>query len=105
MKKKLLFVTIILFALVLVGCGKKEEKPTLIGEWDYSGFVFKFNEDKTGSYTAGDTEMPFTYEDDGESVKILFEGNTTPSTYKYRIEKDKLYFTDSFDKEIIYTKK
>ena len=49
--------------------------------------------------------MPFTYEDDGESVKILFEGNTTPSTYKYRIEKDKLYFTDSFDKEIIYTKK
>ncbi|MBQ4031019.1 MAG: hypothetical protein II625_04620 [Bacilli bacterium] len=105
MKKKLLFVTVILFALVLVGCGKKEEKPTLIGEWDYSGFVFKFNEDKTGSYTAGDSEMTFTYEDKGDEVSILFDGNTAASIYKYRVEKDKLYFTDSFGKEIIYTKK
>jgi major membrane immunogen (membrane-anchored lipoprotein) len=103
-KKKLFFVAIILFALVLVGCGKSKKSP-IIGSWDYSGFVYVFNEDMTGSYTAGGTEMKFTYEDDGEKVTITYEGNTKGSTYEYKVEDDKLIIKDSFDNEVEYYKK
>ena len=106
MKKRLLFAAVILFlAIALVGCGKKEEKSPLIGSWDYSGFVYKFNDDKTGSYTAGGTEMPFTYEDDGEKIKILYEGNTEASTYEYKVDGNRLTIHDSFNNEVIYYRK
>ena len=59
----------------------------------------------TGSYTAGGTEMKFTYEDDGEEVTITYEGNTKSSIYSYKVEDNKLIIKDSFGNEVEYLKK
>lgn len=97
--------------LVLAGCDKKkEDKNTIIGEWAYtsasgSAYVYKFNEDKTGSYSVYGTEMKFTYEDDGKKVSILYNGNTVASDFEYRIEGDKLIIKDSFGKDVEYKRK
>ena len=107
MKKTILTLAIILFlavaVVILTGCGSKSKG--LVGQWGYSSYVYTFNEDKTGSYDAFGTVMNFTYEDKGDTVSILYEGNTSPLELKYRIEKDKLIITDSFGEDVEYTKK
>lgn len=109
MKKKLLFCVFAFVALVtLVGCGSKDDSNSIVGTWEYetnSQYVYKFNKDKTGSYTAYGTEMKFTYEDKGTEVSILYDGNTNASTFEYRIEKNKLIINDSFGSEVTYIKK
>lgn len=110
MKTTKRIVTVVLIALMafvtltLTGCGK-EKKAGLVGSWDYSGFVYKFNEDKTGSYSVYSTEMPFTYEDKGDKVSIKYENATVASEFEYRIEDNKLIIKDSFGKDVVYTKK
>ena len=95
--------------LMLSGCGKSEDSKnqsnTIIGSWEHSGYVYTLNEDKTGSYTAYGSEMKFTYEDDGKQVKILYNGNTIPGTYEYRIDGNKLIIKDSFGSDIEYIRK
>lgn len=108
--KKLLSVLVIaimaIAALTLTGCeNKKNSAPSLIGSWDHSGYVYKFNEDKTGSYSAYSTEMKFTYEDKGDKVVISYEGTTSPNEFGYRIEGNKLIIKDSFGEDVVYTKK
>ena len=49
--------------------------------------------------------MKFTYEDDGKKVKILYNGNTIPGTYEYRIDGNKLIIKDSFGNDLEYTRK
>lgn len=111
MKKTLLFLGLVLIVVlciaVLVGCDKKEEAKGIIGEWEYvtGGYTYKFNEDKTGSYTAGSTVMEFTYEDDGSKVSILYTGNTMASDYEYKIEGNKLIIKDSIGNDVEYVKK
>lgn len=109
MKKKLLFCVFAFVALVtLVGCGSKGDSNSIVGTWEYesnSQYVYTFNADKTGSYNAYGTEMKFTYEDNGKEVSILYTGNTDASTYKYRIEKNKLIINDSVGSEVTYIKK
>ncbi len=113
MKRALLstgFILTLMFSILLLsGCGKNEDSRKqsnkIIGSWKHSGYVYTFNEDKTGSYTAYGSEMKFTYEDDGKKVKILYNGNTIPGTYEYRIEGDKLIIKDSFGNDLEYIKK
>ena len=113
MKKTLLSVwlaLILMFSVLLLsGCWKNEDSKkqsnTIIGSWEHSGYIYKFNEDKTGSYTAYGSEMKFTYEDDGKKVKILYNGNTIPGTYEYRIDGNKLIINDSLGNDLEYTRK
>jgi len=109
MKKKILFGFIALITVItLAGCGSKNKDKGLVGSWEYkdaSGYVYTFNEDKTGSYTAFGTEMKFTYEDKGTEVSILYDGNTMESTFEYKIEGNQLTIKDSFGNDVIYVRK
>lgn len=109
MKKTLLVIGIVLVLaiglFVLTGCG---DEKGLIGSWKAtygsSQFTYKFNKDNTGSYDAFGNERSFKYEDNGTSVKIIYDGDTTGSTYDYRIEGKKLIIKDSFGSEVVYEK-
>lgn len=109
----LCIIMIAVATLTLAGCGKKDEKSekvTLVGTWEYtrgsgSSYAYIFKEDKTGAYSVYGSEMPFTYEDDGEKVTILYDGNTISNTFEYRIEGNKLIIKDSFGNDVEYTKK
>ena len=101
------FVLVVCLATV-AGCGKTKTKTNskpLVGSWEHSGYVYTFNDDKTGSYDALGNKMTFTYEDDGKKVSILYKGNTAPSSYEYKIEGKKLIIKDSFGSDVEYTKK
>ena len=99
----LLAVVIIVGAFTLTGCENSEN--SLVGSWGYSGFVYTFNADGTGTYDASGTLMPFTYEDDGDKITITYEGNTIGSTYEYKIEGNKFIIKDSFGSDVEYTRK
>ena len=113
MKKTLKNIALVLVLLIgvfsIAGCGKKDSKkddvPAIVGTWDHNGYVYKFNKDKTGSYDAKGIKMKFTYEDDGEKVSILYEGNTVASEYAYKVKGKTLIIKDSFDNDVEYTKK
>ena len=91
-------------ALFLTACNRKDSN-SIVGSWEYSGYVYTFNADKTGDYSVGGTKMEFTYEDDGKKVSILYTGNTMAGEYEYRIEDNKLIIKDSFGNDVTYTKK
>ena len=104
-----LILMLVVSIFALSGCNKKqknnENTNPLVGSWDHSGYIYTFNDDKTGSYTAFGNVMNFTYEDDGSKVKILYNGNTVPGTYEYKIDGNKLIIKDSFGSDVIYEKK
>ena len=102
---------LVISVLMITGCSKdkgdKESKKSIIGSWKNDtgyGFIYTFDSDNTGSYTAFGNKMNFTYEDDGTKVTILYRGNTTPSTYEYRIDGNKLIIKDSFGEDMEYVK-
>ena len=111
---KKIFLTLILILIlissifILTGCDNNSSsasKNPLVGSWDHSGYVYTFNDDKTGSYSVSGTEMKFTYEDDGSKVSILYTGNTNANTFEYKIDGKKLIIKDSFGKDVEYIKK
>lgn len=102
---------LVISVLMITGCSKdkgdKESKKSIIGSWKNDtgyDFIYTFDSDNTGSYTAFGNKMNFTYEDDGTKVTILYRGNTTPSTYEYRIDGNKLIIKDSFGEDMEYVK-
>lgn len=110
----IIFVLLVAVAtIVLTGCGnssKKEKESTIIGSWEYasspsSAYRYTFNSDKTGSYSVYGTEKNFTYEDDGKKVSIMYEKNTVPSEYEYKLDGDKLIIKDSFGNDVEYKRK
>lgn len=109
MKKTILTLGIVLFLIatifILTGC---DGDKGLVGSWTYksgsSDIVYKFNKDNTGSYKYYTNERTFKYEDNGTSVKITYDGDTTGSTYEYKIEGKKLIIKDSFGKDVTYEK-
>ena len=108
-KMVMLLLCTLLICSALASCGTAEvdEQPSLVGSWvgeEYSDFVYTFHEDGTGDYSIAGASMPFTYEDTGSEVSILFEGNTAASTYSYSIEGDKFLFEDSFGQTVVYVK-
>lgn len=92
--------TFVFVVLGVTGCGDKG----LIGTWKHGSFAYVFEENNTGYYKVGDTKMKFKYEDDGKKVKITYTGNTTGSTYEYKIDGKKLIIKDSFGNNVEYTK-
>lgn len=105
-------IAMVMTALTLTGCGKddkKNEKPSIVGEWkveseDNYDFRYIFNEDGTGKYVYPGSELRFTYEDKGDKLAIVFEGNTVESELEYRIEGSTLIIKDSFGKDVRYNK-
>ncbi len=86
----------------------KNAEKQLKGSWvckDYPSAIYNFNDNGKGFYSFAGADMPFCYEDKGESVSILYIGNTVASEYKYRIEDDKLLINDSLGSTVIYIKK
>ena len=109
MKKWMAIVLAAMLCLCLfAGCGedKKDEPVTLVGTWEYKELdaAYIFNEDGTGAYRFYGTELPFTYTDDGESVSILYTGNTSPNVFAYTISGKTLSIEDSFGEMVKYTK-
>ena len=102
--KKIIFAFLIVVSIItLTAC---KDKNTIVGSWEHTGgYVYTFNDDMTGSYTAGGNKMEFTYKDDGEKVSILYTDNTAASDYAYRIEGNKLIIKDSFGNDVEYIKK
>lgn len=101
-KKLLAVLSLVVFVFTLSACGSKDP---LVGTWDYNGYVYTFNEDKTGTYLVWGTEMKFTYETKENKISILYEGNEEPLELEYRIEKNTLIVVDSFGSEVKYEKK
>lgn len=107
--KRIIAVTMMLaMVFALVACGSDEAEQTLIGTWKYDGpveYSYVFEEGGKGAYVFGETRMEFTYTDNGDSVEILYTGNTESNTYKYKIEDGKLQIEDSFGETVTYVKK
>ena len=108
MKKSILVIGLIFVLLVgifvLTGCGNDEKG--IIGTWKYKGLdaAYTFNKDNTGSYKYGTADRKFKYEDNGTSVKITYDGDTTGATYEYKIDGNKLTIKDSFGNDVEYYK-
>lgn len=87
--------------------GGKAASGSIVGSWEYTsgGYVYTFNADGTGNYSAGSTVMEFTYTDKGDSVEILYTGNTMANVFKYTVSGDTLSIEDSFGEKVEYTKK
>lgn len=61
------------------------EAATLAGNWYYSDDTYyTFNEDGTGSYTAGGSEFgKFTYTEADGKLTLAYEGSTDPMVLNY----------------------
>lgn len=111
MKKIIAVVMIFMMVFALCACGdsKKDEAPlTLVGSWEsdaLADYIYTFNEDGTGNYSVAGLDMPFTYEDNGNSFSILYDGNTAATDFEYTIEGEKLTIIDSFGDPTVYTRK
>ena len=80
----------------------------VVGKWEYetdSNIYYLFNEDGTGAYGFGGSEMVFTYEDDGAALSIQYENSTEPNVFEYKIEDKNLLIQDSFGEFVTYVKK
>ncbi|MBQ7505030.1 MAG: hypothetical protein IJT79_06925 [Ruminococcus sp.] len=79
----------------------------LVGSWEYEsgGFTYTFNDDKTGVYDVAGQKMNFTYEADGSTLSILYDGNTAPMELEYELSGDTLNVKDSTGSDTIYKRK
>ncbi|MBO4338513.1 MAG: hypothetical protein J5877_01165 [Clostridia bacterium] len=78
---------------------KKSDEKSIVGLWAGTTddeFYYLFNEDKTGSYTMGVDIQEFTYKIDGDTVIIVFKGNTKEHVYKYSIENNVLSIENDY---------
>lgn len=86
---------------------QEDQSGSLLGSWEavtMQGAIYSFEEGGKGAYIYGTTTMPFTYKVVGDSVEILFEGNTMANTYKFQIKGDILQIEDSFGDTVEYKK-
>ncbi len=103
----LLVVTLITFSAC--GNNKKEDenKNPIVGSWKYEGggYTYTFNEDGTGKYVLGNSEMEFTYEiKDNNKLSILYKNSTAAFETEYKIDGDSLNIIDSFGNDTVYKK-
>lgn len=78
---------------------KNNNGRSIVGLWagtTDNEFYYLFNEDKTGSYTMGVDIKEFTYTDNGDSVTIIFNGNTKEHVFKYSIDGDVLSIENDY---------
>ena len=75
----------------------------LFGQWRHeSGYTYLFEEDGSGSYSRNGEYMYFTYQREGDTLSILYEGSTLPMKLGFSVEGDMLTIIDSFGKEVPY---
>lgn len=81
----------------------------IIGKWEFIDpnaseiqFVYKFEEDGSGSYYAAGTDMPFTYSLDGNRISIIYDSG--PFETEYEINGDVLNIKDSDGNDTLYKK-
>ena len=77
----------------------QSDDNSIVGLWAGSTdneFYYLFNEDKTGSYTMGVDIQEFTYEIKGDTVVIVFNGNTKEHVYKYSVEDNVLTIENDY---------
>lgn len=76
----------------------------IVGTWKYNdsslNYTYVFKADGTGTYFGED----FTYTVDGNTLSILYEGNTEPFVTEFEIDGDRLNVKDSFGSDTIYIK-
>lgn len=80
-------------------------KNSLVGRWlqDGSAWEYNFISNTDGEYgTASSLPAKFTYSEDGSSITIKYDHDDKETTYKYRIDGDKLIITDSFGVDRTY---
>jgi hypothetical protein len=100
----LLGLILVLGVFIVTACEKKEEKPAIVGTWQYqssSSYTYVFNEDGTGSYAGSN----FTYTIDGNKLSILYTGNTSPFVSEFSIDGNVLNIKDSFGNDTLYNRK
>ena len=105
MKNKILIIvaSLIVFSMLLItGCVTKLNP--IVGTWDYDGFVYTFNKDKTGTYDLMGQVINFTYEAKDDVLQITRTDETEPYEMQYRIEDNKLIVKDSFGEDVTYIK-
>ena len=106
MKKIFVCLISICMIMLLTGCGN----GSLVGTWYYyNGNInmnryYKFNDDKTGSYTSPDTKKSFLYEKKDGKVSLDNITNNVIEVYKYEIEDDTLTMEDSNGSKVVYKK-
>jgi len=103
MMKKSLFICLIVFIFILVGCKKKDP---IVGEWAYgssNNFVYTFNEDGTCHYTANNKKCTYTIESD--KISILYDGDTVAFETTFKIEDNKLIIKDYSNNDVVYNKR
>lgn len=123
MKKKLLILLVLCCGLLLVGCNnktsdkkdnknkkettEKENKNLLVGKWEYEtgGFIYTFNEDKTGSYDTGGQKLEFTYKTEGDKLYITYTDTEGTFDTTYKIKGNVLVIKDSLNEDVKYLKK
>ena len=113
--KALAVVCVVLMLASLVACASTETSTgsgdanadPIVGSWEYEsgGYTYTFNADGTGNYDAAGTVMNFTYTTEGDTLSILYDGNTAPFETQYSIDGDKLNVIDSLGNDTIYIKK
>ena len=93
MKKCFLGVLIFILFFFSTGCKKR-----IVGKWKSidtgNEYYYIFNQDKTCSYEMSVARLDCTYEIDDEKIYILYKGNDTTNTFKYRFEENKLIIQD-----------
>lgn len=102
MKKYLFSLLIVIFCLVLVGCGSS--KKGIVGKWKHEStdYTYNFKSDGTGTYSYGSFSMEFTYTTEGNELSITYAGNTAPFVTTYTIDGNTLNIKDSFKNDTIY---
>ncbi len=100
MKKTLVFLATVAFALVMLyscnnGATKEESSPLTKGQWVSSLTTYQFNEDMTGKCINTfnpDHSYDFTYTSTADSIfitKVSNDGvNHTPEGYAYELKND-----------------
>ena len=92
--------------IALTACGEEKEPESIIGVWkhDSGNYIYTFNEDGTGEYNVYENPMIFTYTTEGNSLSILYNGNTAPFETTYSIKGDTLNVKDSNGNDTLYKK-
>ena len=93
MKKVFLGMALILLVFLTSGCRK-----SVVGKWKYvdenNEYYYIFNEDKTCSYEMKVARLGCTYEENGQTLTILFDGTDQARTYEYYFEGKTLIIKD-----------
>ena len=79
----------------------------LTGRWEYANLPslsYNFLKDGNGFYLFYDAKKDFTYTAKDGEVKIHFNGDFRPNTFKYIVEGDVLLIEDSFGNLVKYKK-